>query len=183
MKSRRFMGFLQLRIAHAKVSIGTGAEKLEMENGSVKVGQTRNPIEPDIDYRQLSSECLDLDQWSAPKTNVRFGSKADVMKLRCPLYPQKRTLVSAFWMSALGQKRTFKSQRALKKASEHCPPRCSGRLCTMSDQNFVDHVEHANSKLLWHWCEPWGGVQSRPGIGEPLLPSRLHVRAAELEIL
>jgi len=40
----------------------------------------------------------------------------------------------------------------------------------MSDEDFVDHVEHANSKLLWHWCEPWRGVQSRPGVGEPLLP-------------
>src|SRR6266516_4181380 len=65
-----------------------------------------------------------------------------------------------------------------KKTSEHCPQRCSGRLFTMSDEDFVDHVEHANSKLLWHWCEPWRGVQSRPGVGEPLLPSLLHVRAA-----
>jgi hypothetical protein len=53
----------------------------------------------------------------------------------------------------------------------------------MSDEDFVDHVEHANSKFLWHWFEPWGGVQSGPGVGEPLLPSRLHCRAAELEIL
>src|SRR6202040_3864733 len=30
----------------------------------------------------------------------------DAIKLRCPLYPRKRTFVSAFWMSALGQKRT-----------------------------------------------------------------------------
>jgi hypothetical protein len=27
--------------------------------------------------------------------------------LRCPLYPRKRTFVSAFWMSALGHKQTF----------------------------------------------------------------------------
>jgi len=40
----------------------------------------------------------------------------------------------------------------------------------------VDHVEHANSKLLCHWCEPWRGVQSRPGVGEPLLPSLHHGR-------
>jgi hypothetical protein len=47
----------------------------------------------------------------------------------------------------------FKSPRAPKKTSEHCPQRWSGRLFTMSDEDFVDHVEHANSKLLWHRCE------------------------------
>ena len=52
----------------------------------------------------------------------------------------------------------------------------------MSDEDFVDNVEHANSKLFWHCCEPWRGVQSGSGVGEPLLPSRFHGRAAELEI-
>jgi hypothetical protein len=31
-------------------------------------------------------------------------SGRDALKFRCPLYPRKRTFVSAFWMSALGQK-------------------------------------------------------------------------------
>src|SRR6516165_4035642 len=55
-----------------------------------------------------------------------------------------------------------------------------GRTFTMSDEDFVDIQ---NSKLLWHWCEPWGGVQSGPRVGELLLPSRLHGRAAKLEVL
>src|SRR6266566_3350775 len=68
--------------------------------------------------------------------NVRFGPQADsctaansdhrpqcadrpqrtttrVMPgiLRCPLYPRKRTFVSAFWMSALGQEATYAVQQ------------------------------------------------------------------------
>jgi hypothetical protein len=100
----------------------------------------------------------------------------------CPLYPRKRTLADDSWMSALCQKQTFRSPRAPKE-NVGSPQRCSGGLFTMSDEDFVDHVEHANSKLLLHWCEPWRGLQSGLGVGEPLLPSRLHVRAAELEIL
>jgi hypothetical protein len=42
--------------------------------------------------------------------NVRFGSKSgrDALKFRCPLYPRKRTFESAFWMSALGHKQTYR---------------------------------------------------------------------------
>jgi len=38
----------------------------------------RDPIETKNHNKQPSSECLDLDQWSAPTANVRFGSKADI---------------------------------------------------------------------------------------------------------
>jgi hypothetical protein len=107
-------------------------------------------------------------------------TRHDAPKSRCLLYPQKRTFIGVNGMSPKCQKQTFNSPRT-KKTSEHCPQ--SGRLFAMPDKDFVDYVEHANSKLLWHWCEPWGAVQSRPGIGEPLLPSRFHGRAAELEIL
>jgi hypothetical protein len=41
---------------------------------------------------------------------VRSGR--DALKFRCPLYPRKRTFVSAFWMSALGQKQTHALQQS-----------------------------------------------------------------------
>ena len=50
----------------------------------------------------------------------------DGANMRCPLYPQKRTLEGASWMSALCQKRTFHSETA--------------RACSLSDwlpQEFV----------------------------------------------
>src|ERR1700745_3287403 len=59
----------------------------------------------------------------------------------------------------------------------------SGRLFTISDEDLVDHVKHANSKLPWHWCEPRRGLQGAVRIGQTLLPSRFHRRAAELEVL
>jgi hypothetical protein len=103
-------------------------------------------------------------------------------------------------MSALGQKQTSNSQPVISAlppkadiagrqldvcfvpqadirdslTSKHCPTCCLGRTFTMSNEDFVNHVEHTNSKLLWHWCEPWGGMQIGPGVGKPLLPSRLH---------
>src|SRR4029077_15608336 len=89
----------------------------------------------------------------------------------CPLMstlPPKSGHRSARWQCPLCAKSRHLRVRAhQKKTSERCPQRCSGRLFTMSDEDFVDHVEHANSKLLWHWREPWRGVQSRPGVGEP----------------
>jgi hypothetical protein len=75
------------------------------------------------------------------------------------------------------------SARTQRKRQNFAHSRCSGRLPTMPDKDFVDHVEHADSKLFWYCCEPWRGVQSGSGVGEPLLPSRFHGRAAELEIL
>ena len=79
MNSRRFMGFLPLRTDPCESeATRTGAEKLDMENGSVKAAQL---VIPSSQRSQPSSECLDLDQWSAPKTNVRFGSKADIEAL------------------------------------------------------------------------------------------------------
>jgi len=33
-------------------------------------------------------------------------------------------------------------------------------------RDLVDHVEHANSKLLWHWCEPRRGLQGVVRIGQ-----------------
>src|SRR5690242_7531884 len=83
----------------------------------------------------------------------------------------------------------IKKSLSLQKAAQHDNPSectyphyCSGRPFSFPDEDFVDHVEHANAKLLWHWREPWGGAQSGLGVREPLLPSRLHGRAAELEI-
>ena len=40
------------------------------------------------------------------RRDVRFGSKADIRKRSCPLYPQKRTCAVQTRMSAMGQKRT-----------------------------------------------------------------------------
>jgi hypothetical protein len=59
----------------------------------------------------------------------------------------------------------------------------SGRLFTISDEDLVDHVEHANSKLLWYWCEPRRGLQGAVRICQTLSPSRFHRQAAELEVL
>ena len=58
----------------------------------------------------------------------------------------------------------------------------TARLFTMSDEDFVDYVEHANTKLFWHWREPWRGVQSGAGVRKALLPPGLHGRVVELEI-
>jgi len=45
--------------------------------------------------------------------HVRYGSKAEKLDLsiRCPLYPQKRTLTDTTGMSALCQKRTYAPQQ------------------------------------------------------------------------
>jgi hypothetical protein len=106
--------------------------------------------------------CLELMSALPPKAdighdggNVRFVPKADIQE----------------------------SARTQRKCQNFAHSRCSGRLPTMPDEDFVDHVEHTNSKLFWYCCEPWRGVQSGSGVGEPLLPSRFHGRAAELEIL
>src|SRR6516162_10504159 len=68
------------------------------------------------------------------------------------------------------------SARTKRKRQNFAHSRCSGRLPTMPSEDFVDHVKHANSKLFWYCCEPWRGVQSGSGVGEPLLPSRFHGR-------
>src|SRR6516164_9255520 len=55
-----------------------------------------------------------------------------------------------------------------------------GRTFTMSDEDFVDiHELQAPLALV----RAMGGVQSGPRVGELLLPSRLHGRAAKLEVL
>jgi hypothetical protein len=67
---------------------------------------------------------------------------------------QKQTLPSEIAMSALPPKADIGRRqfdvRFVPKENVGSPQRCSGGLFTMSDEDFVDHVEHANSKLLLH---------------------------------
>jgi len=71
----------------------TGAEKLEMENGSVTAVSLVIPSSP-ISINNLPPSGLDLDQWSSPEDQF-------------PLYPQKRTSELNGAMSALCQKQTL----------------------------------------------------------------------------
>jgi hypothetical protein len=51
--------------------------------------------------------------------------RSNALKSQCPLFPRKRTLLSATWMSALCQKRTlrqFTSPRRSQSSSHPCPP-------------------------------------------------------------
>jgi hypothetical protein len=42
------------------------------------------------------------------------------------------------------------------------------------------HIEHTYAQFLWCRREPWGSVQGGARVGNPLLPSQLHQRTAEL---
>src|SRR5215469_2640256 len=108
-----------------------------------------------------------------------------VSRVNVRFTPRKRTLGPSREMSALCQKQTFtkknRSNPSLRLGGD--PEHCSDRPFAMPDENIVHHVEHAHPKLLRHWCEPWRGLKIGSRVGEPLLPSRLHGRATELEIL
>ena len=113
----------------------------------------------------------DVDQHGR---NVRFVPKADIH--------QKRIRPSSFERSE-GWRRSRAGSCAASAVMGDVVQSVAGRLFLVSDKDFVHHIEHADPKLLWHRCKPGRGVQSSSGVGKSLLPSHLHGRAAELEIL
>ena len=126
----------------------------------------------------------DCGRRKTPISNVACGSQAERMSALRPF--------SSGWRHQLGRRgclqgakrRNSKSPRAPKGNVETLPTVLAlGRLFTISDEELMDHVEHANSKLLRHWREPRRGLQGAVRIGQTLLPSRFHRRAAELEVL
>src|SRR5215470_2389521 len=103
------------------------------------------------------------------RVNVRFTPESWDLAAKCPLCAKSRHSLKN------------RSHPSLRLGGD--PEHCSDRPFAMPDENIVHHVEHAHPKLLRHWCEPWRGLKIGSRVGEPLLPSRLHGRATELEIL
>ena len=116
----------------------------------------------------LERDKVKFDLAQGLKSDVRFVPKADISRDSEII---GRRIQQSWQLRRVGRDGECRLQRR------------SGRLFAMSDKDFMHHVEHVHPKLFWHWCEPRRCLKRGLRIGKSLLPSRLHSRAAELEIL
>jgi hypothetical protein len=120
---------------------------------------------------------------AGPTSALGQKQKSDWRPLMSAIHPKADIRQSDFDVRQVPKGDIQESARTKSKRRNIADSVGSGRLFTISDEDLVDHVEHANSKLPWHWCEPRRGLQGAVRIGQTLLPSRFHRRAAELEVL